>query len=222
MYENIGDSVIKTLLTTDYTIKKLNILTIYIITLIIRSILISFIIFLITTGIFYVDFISTILVSIIIILKTQFISYIVLKYEDEIFKLSDYLIKNYNHQNFRKWKKLIVLFICFYYIIYLLLYPVNSNVLIQYIIQFLICYFIVDNIENRNGLLFDTYTKIVDKRYMRFKKLGDITIIENYRDDYEVENNAVEVENNRVGVDNNGVGSKRLHDYEVEDFLVLN
>ena len=178
-YRNIGDSMIKTLLTSDFTKRKLNKLTLLCMTLIVRSIINLFLTSLTYSGIIYIDFVLEILISILLVLKTNQILQLLKIYERNMLKMSSYFIDNYTPENFRTWKKYIVLFFSTYYIIYLLIYPIDSRILIRYIVQFLICYFIVDNIENRTGLIFDAYHKITKINYA---KKDDIVIVD---DEYE-------------------------------------
>ena len=175
-YRNIGDSMIKTLLTSDFTKRKLNKLTLLCMTLIVRSIINLFLTSLTYSGIIYIDFVLEILISIFLVLKTNQILQLLKTYEKDILSVSSYFIDNYTPENFRTWKKYIVLFFSTYYIIYLLIYPIDSRILILYIVQFLICYFIVENIENRAGLIFDAYHKITEINYA---KKDDIVIVDN-------------------------------------------
>lgn len=180
MYQNFGDAIIKTLITTGYTKKRINYLILFLLTLLIRTLINSFLIFIIYTDIWPVDFLIQVVLSILLVLKTNWIYFVVEKYKNESMKIADFLIDHYTPENFRVWKKKIIVCICVYFIIYFWFVSINSLIMIEYITQFLICYFVVDNIENKNGLLFDIYNKALDKRYVKVIKKDDLVIIDNY------------------------------------------
>ena len=179
-YQNFGDAIIKTLLTTYYTKKRINHLLLFGITLLCRSIINFLMCFIIYTDIWGINFTIQILIGIILVLKTNYIYFFVKKYETETFNIASYLVSNYSPDNFRKWKKGVVIVVSMFYIIYLRFVPITSDILIEYIMQFLICYLIVDNIENNNGIIFDIYNKVLDKKYVRVYKKADIIFIDNY------------------------------------------
>jgi len=181
MNYNIGDAIIKTLLTIDYTKRKLNHITLFFATLFARSIVNLIISSIFYVDIFFIDFTIEILLSIFLVLKTNIIFNFVKKYNSELYSVSSYLIDNYSVDNFRKWKKYCVVCISVFLIFYLMIYEITSLLLIQYIFQFLICYFIVDNIENKNGFIFNFYDKIKEKNSVKIYKKDDIIIIDEYK-----------------------------------------
>ncbi len=222
MYHNIGDSIIKTLITTDYTKRKLNHLILFCVTLIIRSIINGIISYIIFTNIIYVDFVLQILLSIFFLLKTNRIYNYILKYRKKSLYVSHYLIDTYSPEQFRKWKKHVVLFMSSYCIIYLLIFSITSTIVITYIIQFLICYFIVDNIENRDGMIFNTFSKvdnyIMNKRMVRIYKKGDVIIIDNYKD-YDGIELTDDLQSNNCDESNNDPQDNNSIDNELNNFI---
>ena len=65
------------------------------------------------------------------------------------YSITRYALNNYTHENYRKWKKFIVLGISVYFICVLLIFEVTSGLLINYICQFILSYFIIDQIEHK-------------------------------------------------------------------------
>lgn len=180
-YYNIGDAIIKTIVTTDYTKKKLNKLIIFILTFIFRSFINTVAINILCTGVIYIDSLINIFLSIIFILNTNtFLQYIEL-HKNYTLLISSYLIENYSPENFRKWKKYVVVVLCIIMIVYLMIFEITSKLLIQSIIEFLICYFIVDTIENKNGFIYERYTYAFTKKSFKVYKKGDIFIIDDYK-----------------------------------------
>jgi hypothetical protein len=93
------------------------------------------------------DFVFQIALSVFLVLRSNWIHNLVLRFQDEIYALSRYLINNYSPENYRIWKRNLTLVVCGYLLLYLLIFPVNNAILLQYLFQFLFSYFIVDAVE---------------------------------------------------------------------------
>ena len=65
------------------------------------------------------------------------------------YKYTKYYINSYTPKNYRKWKRNIVVSISAIGIIYLYLVEITSHILRIYILQSLLIYFIMDQIENK-------------------------------------------------------------------------
>ena len=181
--QGITDVILLSLLRTDFSKQKFNKVILFGITITIRYMICSLFSFLFYLYInFYVNLFLDIMISIIFVMNTDKIYKIVGKYEEETLFMSNYFIDNYNYENFRIWKKYLIIVISFYYIIYYAIFPITSQIMIIYIIQSLICYLIVDNLENKNGLLYDIYNKVMDYKYVKTKLLESPTIIDNYNE----------------------------------------
>ncbi len=168
-------------LKNKYTEKKMNQILLHGITMIIRYLICSLVSFFIYMYInYYIGFVFDIIFSVVLILNTSYLYVVVNKYEEETIMLADYFYKNYSQENFRIWKKKFVITSSIYYIIYYSIFEITSKIMIQYIIQSLIIYMLVDNIENRNGILYTIYNKIQDLYFIRVKKYKNIELIEDY------------------------------------------
>lgn len=181
-YKNISDAIIKTCLSIDYTKRKINKLFMYIITLVLRFLCNLAVTSIVYTGNFWIDFPLEIAIGVIFILYTPKFYTIVTRYKSDILELSRYLIDNYNEENFRLWKLYVVFPTATFTIAYLCLFEITSFLLIQYIVQFLLCYLIVDNIENREGILVDAYNAFRYTRNVKIYDKQDIVFIENYKE----------------------------------------
>lgn len=145
---NYSDQILKSLFRSTWAKKKFGILFLMLITVIIRLHIDAILAIIITISP-EVDFILQIIISATLVLKSGWIYKIVEKYEHEAYRLSRHLINNYSVDNYRKWKRGVTLTICVYIIIYLSFTEVTSQMLIKQVIQYIICYFIVDFIENK-------------------------------------------------------------------------
>lgn len=234
-YDKLSDKFIKTLLTANYTKNKINELTVNGIVILVRSILVSILSFMVCTNYIFIDLLTSTIISISLILNTKYIFFAVSRYEKDILKISTYFIENYSEENFRKWKKIIVVPFCIYHIIYLLIYPIDSFILILYILQFLLSYFIVDNIENRNGKLYDLYKIVYQKLFLKTKIFDTAKVYEDYNEelrDFEIiddkvmekivdkkEDKAIEKiadEKEDIDIENNNI----IEFYEPDDVIV--
>ena len=95
------------------------------------------------------DFILHTVISIVCALQVDKIYNIVEKYEPEFITLTKYLIRNYSFNNYRYWKRIVVLTVCGYICIVLWRVQVTSQMLFFYIIQYGICFTIVDQFEEQ-------------------------------------------------------------------------
>lgn len=112
--------------------------------LIIRIHVDSIISFLLTTPYYYINFIIHIISSTFIVMNSKYIYDVVHRYEPEFYKLIKYLIENYTEKNYKKWKRKVNVYVCAY--IYALTYVIEiTNMTIrQIIIEYMICYFLLD------------------------------------------------------------------------------
>lgn len=154
-YESVGDTLVKKIFDIKYTKKKVNKLFVFVLAIIIRNIINTIVSLFIYSRYRVINFFLQIIISVAFILNTQSIYYHVKKYEPDVLYYTSYVIDNYTFNNYRLWKKYIVSVVSTGMIIYLLLTPIDSYMLIELILQFLICYLIIDNIENKNGIIYD-------------------------------------------------------------------
>ncbi len=103
----------------------------------------------------YINIITRMIVSSMLIIYSKIIFDIVNRYQPEFYKLIRFLINNYTEDNFKKWKLQLNIGICCY--IYILTYIIElSSVNIrQMIIEYMLCYFLVEQYDKYiNGKLF--------------------------------------------------------------------
>ena len=146
---NYSDQILRSIVKTTYAKKKASLLLLMILTVILKIHVDAILSIIFNTGYFYIDFCIQIIISVILVIKSGWIYKIVEKFDSEVYLLTRYLINNYTESNYRKWKKNVTLVICIYLIIYLSVIEINSNMLRTYIIQYMICYFIIEFIEKK-------------------------------------------------------------------------
>lgn len=145
---NYGEQLLKSIIATRYAKSKLSILLMLIATSILRLHLSSVITILLSCN-FYVDFVVQIVVSIIAVFQTNRIYNFVELFKPHFYSLTRYIINNYTPERYRKWKRNVTLCICFYIILLFSFFEITSKLVIMYTIQYMICYGVVDIIEQR-------------------------------------------------------------------------
>lgn len=146
---NYTDKIVRSVIKTSYAKKKLSSLLLMLITIVVRLVLDIILGCVINFNNTYLDFWLQIIISIILVLQSNSIYEFIKRFEADIYKLTKYLVNNYTDENYRKWKRNITLIGCLFLIVYLYFVQLNSYILILYVIQYLICYIIIDLIENR-------------------------------------------------------------------------
>ena len=165
-YIDYTDQIFDSLIKTRYAKKQFSLILAMIITFFIRWNIKTFFSYMIQTHTI-VDFFIQVLLSVLLVLKSGWIHNIVTRFQTEIYALSRYLINNYTPQNFRIWKRNVTLGICIYIIIQLLFIEVTSALLIEYVLEFLLSYFIVDGIEQGNFI--KVYQWFKEKIYLYYR-----------------------------------------------------
>jgi len=210
-YIDYTDQIFDSLIRTRYAKKQFSLILAMLITFFIRwHIKMLFSCMIQTHPI--VDFFIQVLLSVLLVLKSGWIHNIVIRFQTEIYALVRYLINNYTPQNYRIWKRNATLGVCIYIIIQLLFIEVTSALLIEYVLQFLFSYFIVDGIEQGNFVR--VYQWFRDKIYRYYqvtrRKSSKPHVI---RDDYldtsfpsspssEEEGEEIEIYKSWMGLDN--------------------
>lgn len=95
----------------------------------------------------YIDFFVQIGISVVMALNIDYVYTLVNKYYPEFHQLTLYLINNYTIDNYRQWKRIIILTLCGYACLGLLLMTVTNILLFTYIVQYATCFLIVEQFE---------------------------------------------------------------------------
>lgn len=95
----------------------------------------------------YIDFVIQILITILIGFYTKYFLNFVLLFEQHIYAITRYFIHNYSFENYRRWKRNLILFLCFYAILILLFYELEKFKIILQVVQTIISFLILDQIQ---------------------------------------------------------------------------
>ena len=187
-YIDYTDQIFQSLVKTRYAKRQFSLILSMTITFIIRwHIKMFFSFFFQVHPVF--DFVLQVFLSVLLVLKSRWIHNFVMRFQSEIYALSRYLINNYSAQNYRVWKRNVTLCVCLYFLVNLIFIEVTSALLIEYILQFLISYFIVDGIEQGTFIRFYRWCseKIGVQCRVFTRKKSAISIQEDYLENYSSE-----------------------------------
>lgn len=215
MYKmNYSDQIVRSIVLTTYMKKKFNVLFMMFLTIIFRSLLAS-ILCLIFSYNLYIDFFLHSIFTIVIVLYSHIIYDILKTKETYFYQITRYTINNYTIDNYRRWKRNTTLTISAILIAYLLVFDVNSYLLIYYIVQNLFTYGIIDVIEHKK---LDKFLKTIQDK-PKHTKYQDVTILEDYYDNTEL------LEKHFSNNDHNENNEKNLDNKPktpINEFLVVN
>jgi hypothetical protein len=95
-----------------------------------------------------IDFISGIALSVVLIFNTDVIYQLVHKtWYEPLYQLSRYLINNYSAENFKRWKRNVVLVSSLILALHVYFAQITSSMILMQIAQFVISYIVVDIID---------------------------------------------------------------------------
>lgn len=154
---NYSDKIFRSIVKTSYAKKKLSSLLSMVITVIVRIFLDFLLAFIFNFNYIYLDFFIQIFISIMLVVMSERIYFVIERFSTDIYALTKYLVNNYTNENYRKWKRRITLILCLASIVFLYCFEINSNKLIISILQYLVCYVIIDMIENNYASFMSPY-----------------------------------------------------------------
>jgi hypothetical protein len=147
---NYTDQILRSIVKTTYAKQKLSGIVLMLLTVLVRLHVDAILSLMINFNNIYIDFWIQIFISIILVIKSGWIYKIVEKFDREVYGMTRYLVNNYSDVNYRQWKAKTTFLICVYLVIYLSFVEINSTLLRIYIIQYLICYIIIEIIERKS------------------------------------------------------------------------
>ena len=215
---NYSDQIVRSIVLTTYMKKKFNILFMMFLTIIIRSFLASILCILFSYNL-YIDFFLHSFITVLIVLYSHIIYDLIKTKESYFYQFTRYTINNYTIENYRRWKRNTTLTISGLLIIYLLIFEVNSYLLIYYIIQNVFTYGVIDIIEHKKLTKF--LKTIKDKP--KHKKFQELTILEDYYDNEKLlKGEKINEENDRDFTHQNNLIDNERNKVPINEFLVIN
>ena len=169
------ERVLWTLLKTSFTKNSFCYLLISLITIIIRTHIDAILASIFVTPSDILNFIIRTIISCLLVINSKYLYDIVVRYKPEIYDLVRYLINNYTTKNFKRWKRKVTLYSCVYLYIATFFVEISNNSIRQTIIEYLICYAIIELYYNyMKGEL-----KIFNNKEYECNTDGDDNIIDN-------------------------------------------
>lgn len=143
---NYGEYVFQQLITTDFIQQKLAYILIAIAVNLIQIHIVSAICFLLAFN-KWVDFVVQIAVSVTCSLNVSYTYDFVERYHKEFTLLTQYIIQNFSIENYRYWKRIIIVTGGVYACVLLMFIQVTNALLMTYIIQYVLCFLIIEQFE---------------------------------------------------------------------------
>ena len=147
-YLNYGDALLENIIFTDWARQKLNVMMLSLWAMILRFHFISMACWLCSVNI-YVDFFLHTAISIVVTFYRNWFYWAVEYFDARSTALVGFLIENYTIQNYRLWKRSVLLGICIYGIIVCCVVEITSGMMIVYILEYAIAFIVVDVVENK-------------------------------------------------------------------------
>lgn len=148
----------------------------------------------------------------------------VLRYDENYINISDYFIKNYDIENYIKWKRYLTLTICAYLIVGLSIINVDNKIFLISILQYAISFLVWESIEKK---IFQNYIKkkMEKRRLSRVSKVvtfTDTEIVKNFlKKDQETK---IEEPKPQINVmnDNENIFSNEIFDDYIDLKYIIN
>ncbi len=174
---NYSDQILRSIVKTTYAKKSISSLLLMLLTVVARLHIDAICGIIFNFHNIYIDFWLQIFISVILVIKSGWIYQIVERFDREVYSLTRYLINNYSEDNYRRWKRNVTFVICSYLFIYFSVAEITSSMLRIYILQYVICYVIIEIIERRyyNEVfhIFNTKTAVFTYTDDNFELIGD-------------------------------------------------
>jgi hypothetical protein len=146
--QSYGDQIIRTIIKSKFAKSHINTIVIMLTTILVRNILCLITCVAIQTGTLYIDFFLHSLITILFLFSSAFIYDGLMGKKEWFYEHTKYYINNYTPQNYRKWKRNIFIILALGGIVITYVVDITSGEIRYYILQSVLVYFIMDQIEN--------------------------------------------------------------------------
>jgi hypothetical protein len=90
------------------------------------------------------DYLLQIAVTVTVAVNAGLITGALSRYTDEFTVATRYIIENYSFENYKLWKRIVVLSACGYLCVAMAFVEVNNWVIVSYITQYAVCFILVE------------------------------------------------------------------------------
>ena len=143
----IGDIVFAIIVKSEYTRNKINLILIFIISVFGRNVFDLIISSILSTDNKILNFIISILITVLIVLVWPYFELIIFKYKKELQQFTNHILDTYSDELYRIWRERLIIGLSCFLILFLLIVEVTSLWLIISILKFLCTYFILKKID---------------------------------------------------------------------------
>ena len=151
------EQIIWAILKSSFTINTFTYILVSIIALILRTHIDIIMAWCMTTDIFYLDVIIRLVVSSMLVINSKYTFDMVHRYKPELYKTVENMVNTYTEDNFKRWRRYIVLIVCVYFYLASYIVTISNESVRQMIIEFILCYHLVEIYERYNKSKFRLY-----------------------------------------------------------------
>jgi hypothetical protein len=185
------DKLIWIIIKTSFSKKTIGLLMNMTLAIIIRMKIDMIISSYINTRYYILNFIIQVLISVSLILNSNYIFDFLKRFEKETYMISRYLINNYTPEKFVKWKRIVIGCISVYMYIIFSLIDISNDIVKLYILQYVTSFIIIDLYEHyMKSINVGTYIYNDDKIY------NELTVSRSKQNSENIENN--DANNNKI------------------------
>jgi hypothetical protein len=171
------EQIIWTILRSSFTIDTFTYILISILAIILRTHIDMIMAWCMGTDNDYINMIIHIITSSMLIMNSKYTFDMVHRYKPELYRYVEYLVKNYSEDNFKRWRKYVVMSICIYFYIASYIVTISNHSIRLMIIEFIFCYHVVELCERYYKI------KIYQKKEFECKKNSVSVFDDNYHDE---------------------------------------
>ena len=151
------EQIIWTILKSSFTINTFTYILVSIIALVLRTHIDIIMAWCMNTDMFYLDVVIRLVVSSMLVVNSKYTFDMIHRYKPELYKFVDNLVNTYTEDNFKRWRRFIVLTLCSYFYLASYIVTISNESVRQMIIEFILCYHLVEIYERYNKSKFKLY-----------------------------------------------------------------
>lgn len=151
------EQIIWAILKSSFTLNTFTYFLVSILAIILRTHIDIIMAWCMNTNLFYLDIIIRLLVSSMLVINSKYTFDMVYRYKPELYKIVEGLVNNYTEENFKRWRRYVVLTVCAYFYLASYIITISNESVRMMIIEFILCYHIVELFERRNKSTFRLY-----------------------------------------------------------------
>jgi len=151
------EQIIWAILKSSFTLNTFTYFLVSILAIILRTHIDIIMAWCMSTNLFYFDIVIRLMVSSMLVINSKYTFDMVYRYKPELYKIVEGLVNNYTEENFKRWRRYVVLSVCAYFYLASYIITISNESVRMMIIEFILCYHLVELFERKNKSNFRLY-----------------------------------------------------------------